>query len=76
MNESDNNGTSIYSTKDETIPTQEDIPEYESNTVKEEHIRKEDGNESNTAEENAIRKEDIEDYMDKKYGKRDYTFNP
>mmetsp|Transcript_1057 Transcript_1057/g.1405 ORF Transcript_1057/g.1405 Transcript_1057/m.1405 type:complete len:82 (+) Transcript_1057:740-985(+) len=51
MNESDKNGTSIYPTKDETFPTQEDIPDDESNTVKEEHIRKEDDNESLTSDQ-------------------------
>jgi len=75
MNKSDKNGTSIYPIEDEIFPTQEDIPDDESNIVKEDHIRKEDDNESKAAEEDAIRKKDIEDYMNEKYGKRDHTFN-
>ena len=65
----------LYPTEDETFPAQEDISDDESNTVKEDHIRREDDNESNAAEEDTIRKEDIEDYMNEKYGKRDHIFN-
>ena len=50
INESDKNGTSIYPTDDETFPVQEDIPDDESSTVKEDHVRKEDDNGSNTTE--------------------------
>ena len=75
MNESDKDGSSIGPTKDEIFPTQEDIPDDESNVLKEEHIRKEDDNESNVTEGNAVRKNDIEDYMNEKYGKRNHTFN-
>jgi len=53
MNESDKNGTSIYPTEDETFPEQEDIPDDESSTVKEDHVRKEDDNESNATEEDS-----------------------
>ena len=75
MNESDKDGTSICSTKDGIFPTQEDIPDDESNVSKEEHIGKKDDNESDATEGDAVRKNDIEDYMNEKYGKRNHTFN-
>ena len=60
MNESDKDGTSICPTKDGIFPTQEDIPDDESNVLKEEHIRKKDDNESNVTEGDAVWKNEWE----------------